>query len=135
MSLRNIIPREIAKGIGFLHSEPSSALSPVVVTPDELGDAWDGKTLELPMLSYLNERPFGRPNARTDMTFDFPTLIAHAAHTRTLIAGTILGSGTISNRSADGGCGRPLAEPTPLAGPTVTRIRCCVVAFSILRVV
>ena len=110
VSLRNLVPGEIAKGFGFLQSKPSSALSPVMVTPDELGDAWDGKTLERPMLSYLNGRPFGRPNARTDMTFDFPRLISHAARTRPLVAGTIVGSGTISNKGADGGCGRPVAE-------------------------
>lgn len=110
VSLRNLIPQEIGKGLGFVHSKPSSALSPVMVTPDELGDAWDGKTVDLQMLSHLNDRPFGRPNTRTDMTFDFPTLIAHAARTRTLIAGTIVGSGTISNRGADGGCGKPIEQ-------------------------
>jgi fumarylacetoacetate (FAA) hydrolase len=110
VSLRNLIPGELAKGFGFFQSKPSSALSPVAVTPDELGDAWGGGRLHLPLLSTLNDKPFGRPNAGTDMTFDFPTLIAHAAKTRPLGAGTIIGSGTVSNRDGSGGPGKPVAD-------------------------
>ena len=110
VSLRNLIPAELAKGFGFFQSKPSSALSPVAVTPDEIGEAWDGSRLHLPLLTFLNEEPFGRPNAGVDMTFDFPTLIAHAAKTRPLGAGTIIGSGTVSNRDADGLPGKPVAE-------------------------
>jgi fumarylacetoacetate (FAA) hydrolase len=110
VSLRNLIPAELAKGFGFFQSKPSSALSPVAVTPDEIGEAWDGGRLHLPLLTFLNEEPFGRPNAGVDMTFDFPTLIAHAAKTRPLGAGTIIGSGTVSNRDADGLPGKPVAE-------------------------
>jgi fumarylacetoacetate (FAA) hydrolase len=110
VSLRNLIPGELAKGFGFLQSKPSSAFSPVAVTPDELGDAWDGGRLHLPLLSTLNGKAFGRPNAGVDMTFDFPTLIAHAAKTRPLAAGTIIGSGTVSNRGAEGGPGKPVGE-------------------------
>ncbi|KXO06549.1 Fumarylacetoacetate hydrolase family protein [Moritella sp. JT01] len=97
VSLRNLIPSELAKGFGFFHSKPSTAFSPVAVTPDELGDAWDGAKLHLPLYTYLNDALFGSPDAGTDMTFDFPRLIAHAAKTRTLTAGTIIGSGTVSN--------------------------------------
>ena len=110
VSLRNLIPGELAKGFGFFQSKPSSALSPVAVTPDELGEAWDGGRLHLPLRSTLNGQPFGHPNAGVDMTFDFPTLIAHAARTRPLGAGTIIGSGTVSNKDRDGGPGRPIAE-------------------------
>jgi fumarylacetoacetate (FAA) hydrolase len=110
VSLRNLIPAELAKGFGFFQSKPSSAFSPVAVTPDELGAAWDGGRLHLPLLSALNGRPFGKPDAGTDMTFDFPTLISHAARTRPLAAGTIIGSGTVSNRGADGGPGKPMGE-------------------------
>jgi fumarylacetoacetate (FAA) hydrolase len=110
VSLRNLIPAELAKGFGFFQSKPSSTLSPVAVTPDELGEAWDGGRLHLPLLSYLNGELFGRPNAGADMTFDFPTLIAHAARTRPLGAGTIIGSGTVSNKDADGSPGKPVAE-------------------------
>ncbi|MFQ5348784.1 MAG: fumarylacetoacetate hydrolase family protein, partial [Rhodothalassiaceae bacterium] len=88
----------------------SSAFSPLALTPDELGQAWDGGRLHLPLLSFLNGAPFGRPEAGVDMTFDFPRLIAHAAKTRPLAAGSIIGSGTVSNRDADGGPGRPIAE-------------------------
>ncbi len=109
VSLRNLIPAELAKGFGFLHGKPSSAFSPVAVTPDELGRAWDGK-VHLPLLSHVNGAPFGRPDAGHDMTFDFPVLIAHAAKTRPLGAGTIVGSGTISNKGPDGGPGTPIAE-------------------------
>ena len=98
VSARNLIPNELAKGCGFLHGKPASAFSPVAVTPDELGDAWDGKRVKLPLVSTLNGVEFGRPEAGVDMTFDFPTLIAHAAATRHLGAGTIVGSGTVANR-------------------------------------
>lgn len=106
ISLRNLIPDELAKGFGFFHSKPSTAFSPVAVTPDELGSAWDGKKLHLPLLTHLNGKLFGQPNAGIDMTFDFPTLIAHAAKTRSLGAGTIIGSGTVSNydRSKGSSC-------------------------------
>ena len=109
VSLRGLIPGELAKGFGFFQSKPSSAFSPVAVTPDELGDAWEGGRLKLPLLSFLNEQPFGRPDAGVDMTFDFGTLIAHAARTRPLSAGAIVGSGTVSNK-LDDGPGRPIAE-------------------------
>jgi len=108
-SLRNLIPGELAKGFGFYQSKPSSAFSPLALTPDELGPAWDGGKLHLPLRSWLNGDPFGAPNAGVDMTFDFPRLIAHAAKTRPLAAGTIIGSGTVSNR-LDGGPGKPIAE-------------------------
>lgn len=110
VSLRNLIPNELAKGFGFLQSKPSSAFSPVAVTPDALGPAWTDGKLHLPLLTQINGRPFGRPQAGVDMTFDFGVLIAHAAKTRPLVAGTIVGSGTVSNRDADGGPGRPVAE-------------------------
>jgi fumarylacetoacetate (FAA) hydrolase len=109
VSLRNLIPGELAKGFGFFHSKPSSAASPVAVTPDELGAAWDGGKLHLPLLVELNGEPFGRAEAGEDMTFDFPALIAHAARTRRLAAGSIVGSGTVSNRDGEGGPGRPIA--------------------------
>lgn len=110
VSLRGLIPGELAKGFGFFQSKPASSFSPVAVTPDELGAAWDGKRLNLPLRSTLNGALFGCPDAGTDMTFDFPTLIAHAAKTRALCAGSIIGSGTVSNRGADGGPGRAVAE-------------------------
>ena len=99
VSLRNLIPGELAKGFGFFQGKPATAFSPVAVTPDELGEAWDGRTVHLPLVCQLNGAEFGRPNAGTDMNFDFPTLIAHAAKTRELEAGTIIGSGTVSNRN------------------------------------
>ena len=108
ISLRDLIPAELAKGFGFFQSKPASAFSPVAVTPDELGAAWDGRKLSLPLFCYLNDRLFGRPEAGADMTFDFPQLIAHAAKTRALAAGSIIGSGTVSNRDAAGGPGRPI---------------------------
>ena len=106
VSLRNLIPDELAKGFGFFHSKPSTAFSPVAVTPDELGDHWDGSKVNLPLITYLNGKLFGQPEAGVDMTFDFPTLIAHAAKTRSLAAGTIIGSGTVSNydRSKGSSC-------------------------------
>ena len=100
ISLRHLIPGEFAKGLGFVHSKPPPAFSPVAVTPDEFGAAWDGTKVHLPLLSHVNDALFGRPNAGIDMTFDFAALIAHAAKTRPLGAGTIIGSGTVSNRDA-----------------------------------
>lgn len=110
VSLRNLIPAEIGKGFGFFQSKPASSLSPIAVTPDELGEAWDGGKLHLGLLSSINGAPFGKPDAATDMTFDFPTLIAHAAKTRNLGAGTVIGSGTVSNKGSDGGPGKPIAD-------------------------
>ena len=103
VSLRNLIPAELKKGFGFLNSKPRSALSPVAVTPDELGDAWRGGKLHRPLLSSINGREFGRPEAGEDMQFAFPELVAHAARTRPLAAGTLVGSGTIANRDASRG--------------------------------
>ena len=110
VSLRNLIPGELAKGFGFLQGKGQTAFSPVAVTPDELGAAFDGKKVHLPLLSQINGKPFGRPNAGVDMTFDFPTLIAHAVKTRPLMGGAIIGSGTVSNRDADGGPGKPVPD-------------------------
>lgn len=98
VSLRGLIPAELGKGFGFFQSKPSSAFSPVAVTPDELGDAWRDGKVHLPLVSHLNDELFGKPDAGQDMTFNFPTLIAHAAKTRRLGAGTIVGSGTVSNK-------------------------------------
>ncbi|MEF3020140.1 fumarylacetoacetate hydrolase family protein [Vibrio mimicus] len=98
VSLRGLIPNELAKGFGFYQSKPSSAFSPVAVTPDELGEAWDGQRLALPLRTSYNHELFGCPNAGVDMTFSFPELIAHAAKTRALCAGSIIGSGTVSNK-------------------------------------
>jgi fumarylacetoacetate (FAA) hydrolase len=97
VSLRNLAPAELAKGFGFFHSKPSSAFSPVALTPDELGAAWDGGKLKLPLLVEVNGELLGRPNAGVDMSVEFPRLIAHAAGTRPLSAGSIVGSGTVSN--------------------------------------
>ena len=104
--LRNLVPGELAKGFGFFQSKPSTAFSPVAVTPDEMGDAWKGAKVLLPVVVHLNGTPFGRPHAGDDMTFDFAQLIAHAAKTRRLTAGSIVGSGTISNldRSRGSAC-------------------------------
>lgn len=110
VSLRGLIPAELAKGFGFFQSKPSSAFSPVAVTPDELGEAWQDAKLHRPLLSSLNGKPFGKPNAGVDMTFDFGTLIAHVAKTRPLAAGSIIGSGTVSNRDAGGGPGKPIDQ-------------------------
>ena len=109
VSLRNLIPGELAKGFGFFQSKPSSSFSPVAVTPDELGNAWRDGKLHLPLLSFLNDEPFGCPDAGVDMTFGFGELIAHAAKTRPLGAGSIIGSGTISNK-LDGGPGKPISD-------------------------
>ncbi len=108
VSLRNLIPAELAKSFGFFQSKPASAFSPVAVTPDELGEAWSGGRLSGPLLVELNGKLFGRADAGVDMTFDFGALIAHAAKTRDLAAGAIIGSGTVSNRGADGGPGAPV---------------------------
>jgi fumarylacetoacetate (FAA) hydrolase len=110
VSFRNLIAPELAKGFGFLQSKGQTAFSPVAVTPDELGSAFDGGKVHLPLVTRINGALFGRPNAGIDMTFDFPTLVAHAAKTRPVGAGTIIGSGTVSNRDQDGGPGRPVAE-------------------------
>ena len=110
VSLRNLVPAELAKGFGFFQSKPSTAFSPAAVTPDILGGAWTGGKLHGRLRSYLNDEPFGEPDAGTDMTFDFGRLIAHAARTRRLGAGTIIGSGTVSNRDGDGGPGRPVSQ-------------------------
>jgi fumarylacetoacetate (FAA) hydrolase len=112
-SLRGLIPGELAKGFGFYQSKPSTSFSPVVITPDELGDAWRDSRVHLPLLSRINGREFGRPDAGTDMTFDFSQLIAHVTRTRRLGAGAIIGSGTVSNydRSRGSSC---LAEKRTL---------------------
>ena len=109
VSLRALIPAELGKGFGFFQSKPSSAFSPVAVTPDELGDAWALGKLHLPLNVEYNDKPFGKANAGIDMTFDFPTLIAHAAKSRRLSAGTIVGSGTVSNK-LNGNPGKPISE-------------------------
>jgi fumarylacetoacetate (FAA) hydrolase len=97
-SLRNLVPGELAKGFGFLQSKPATALSPIAATPDELGNAWRAGKVHLPLLSHINGELLGRPNAGVDMSFSFYELLAHAARTRRLGAGTILGSGTVANR-------------------------------------
>jgi fumarylacetoacetate (FAA) hydrolase len=98
VSLRNLIPGELAKGFGFLQSKPRSALSPVFVTPDELGDVWNDSKVHLPLLTHINGEWFGAPEAGVDMQFNFAQLVAHAAKTRPLSAGTIVGSGTVANQ-------------------------------------
>jgi fumarylacetoacetate (FAA) hydrolase len=110
VSLRGLIPDELAKGFGFFQSKPASAFSPVFVTPDALGARWDGGTLSGALAVDLNDVPMGRADAGVDMTFDFGQLIAHAAKTRSLSAGTIIGSGTVSNRAGDGGPGKAISE-------------------------
>jgi fumarylacetoacetate (FAA) hydrolase len=110
VSLRGLAQAEIAKGFGFLHAKPSSAFSPVAVSPAELGSAWSGGRLHLTLNIDVKDKPLGRVEAARDMLFDFGQLIAHAAKTRMLSAGTIIGSGTISNRGDDGGSGLPVAE-------------------------
>jgi len=110
VSLRNLIPAELAKGFGFFQSKPASAFSPVFVTPDSLGDWWQGGKLHRRLMVDLNGKPFGRTQAAEDMTFDFGTLIAHAAKTRALGAGSIIGSGTVSNRDEGGGPGKPVSD-------------------------
>jgi len=103
VSLRNLIPAELAKNFGFFQSKPASAFSPVAVTPDELGGAWSDGKVHLPLSVSLNGAQFGTPNAGEDMTFSFPQLIAHAAKTRALCAGSIIGSGTVSNKDGSRG--------------------------------
>jgi fumarylacetoacetate (FAA) hydrolase len=110
VSLRNLMPEELAKMFGFYQSKPASAFSPVAVTPDALGDQWDGGKLHGAVETYLNGKAFGVADAGVDMVFDFGVLIAHAAKTRSLCAGTIIGSGTVSNRGPDGGPGKPIDE-------------------------
>lgn len=110
VSLRNLIPGELEKGFGFFQSKPASAFSPVAVTPDALGAAWQDGKLHLPLNVSVRGEAFGCANAGDDMNFDFGVLIAHAAMTRSLAAGTIIGSGTVSNRDPDGGPGKPIAE-------------------------
>jgi fumarylacetoacetate (FAA) hydrolase len=109
VSLRGLIPGELAKGFGFFQSKPSSAFSPVCVTPDVLGDAWRDGKLHLPLRSIYNGEVFGTPDAGVDMTFNFAELIAHAAKSRPLATGCIIGSGTVSNK-LDNGWGRPVAQ-------------------------
>ncbi len=110
VSLRNLIPGELAKGFGFVQSKPASHFSPVFVTPDAMGDAWAGGKLLRTLTVDLNGAPFGRIEAGEECTFDFGVLIAHLAKTRRIGAGTIIGSGTVSNRDPDGSPGRPVAE-------------------------
>lgn len=105
VSLRNLIPAELAKQFGFYQSKPQTSFTPVAVTPDELGAAWDGAKLHLPLITTLNGKKIGSPNAGVDMTFDFGQLIQHAAKSRALMAGTVIGSGTVANQgSPDGSC-------------------------------
>ncbi len=105
-SLRELIPAELAKGFGFYQSKPATSFSPVAVTVDELGEAWDGRRVQLPLMNYVNNELLGSPNAGVDMTFDFPSLLEHCVKTRRLRAGTIVGSGTVSNydRSRGSAC-------------------------------
>lgn len=110
VSLRGLIPAELAKGFGFLQSKPPTAFSPVAVTPDALGDAWRDGLIHLPLRVDYNDAPFGRAEAGIDATFNMPRLVAHAAKTRHLTAGTIIGSGTVSNKGDDGGPGQPVSE-------------------------
>lgn len=110
VSLRGLIPAELEKGFGFFQSKPASAFSPVAVTPDELRDAWRDTKLHGALAVDLNGVPFGRADAGVDMTFSFADLIAHVARTRSLGCGSIIGSGTVSNRGADGGPGKPVAQ-------------------------
>ena len=98
VSLRNLIPHELAKGFGFFQSKPASSFSPVAVTPDELGDAWQDSKVHLPLTVTLNDKLFGNPNAGTDMTFSFARLLSHVCKTRSMAAGSIIGSGTVSNK-------------------------------------
>lgn len=110
VSLRNLIPGELGKGFGFVQSKPASHFSPVFVTPAALGNAWTGGKLHLPLMVDLNQQPFGRIEAGEECTFDFGALIAHLAKTRRIGAGSIIGSGTVSNRGADGSPGRPVTD-------------------------
>jgi fumarylacetoacetate (FAA) hydrolase len=110
VSLRALIPGELAKGFGFFQAKPASSFSPICVTPDELGDAWSDGRLHRPLTVHLNDEKFGEPDAGPDMIFGFPQLVAHAAKTRYLGAGAIIGSGTVSNPDADGGPGKPVND-------------------------
>jgi fumarylacetoacetate (FAA) hydrolase len=110
VSLRNLIPAELGKGFGFFQSKPSSAFSPVCVTPDELGDDWRDGRLHRPLEVQYQGESFGKADAGVDMTFNFHALVAHAAKTRPLGAGAIIGSGTVSNKDADGSPGKPVAQ-------------------------
>lgn len=110
VSLRNLIPAELAKSFGFFQSKPPTAFAPVALTPDELGPAWQGGRLHGELLVALDGKPFGKADAGIDMTFSFPRLVAHAAKTRPLGAGAIIGSGTVSNRGPEGDEGKPIEE-------------------------
>jgi len=110
VSFRNLIPGELGKGFGFFQSKGPTAFAPVAVTPDELGKSWRGGKVHRQMLVNYNGNPFGKADADIDMTFNFPTLVAHTAKTRNVSAGTIVGSGTISNKDGDGSPGKPIAE-------------------------
>ena len=110
VSLRGLIPGELAKGFGFFQSKPPSAFSPVAVTPDELGPAWKDNLVHLPLIVDYNDAPFGRAEAGNDATFSLARLVCHAAKSRPLCAGTIIGSGTVSNKGTDGGAGKPVSE-------------------------
>ncbi|MCS4301872.1 fumarylacetoacetate hydrolase family protein [Chryseobacterium sp. BIGb0232] len=103
VTLRNLIPNELGKQFGFYQSKPWTSFSPVAVTPDELGASWDGAKVHLPLTSTLNETKIGSPNAGIDMTFDFARLIEHVSKTRSLTAGTIIGSGTVANNGSPDG--------------------------------
>jgi len=127
ISLRGLIPAELAKGFGFIHGKPSTALAPVVVTPDELGKAWDGSKANVEISVKLNGTQFGSPNAAVDMNFDFPRLMMHATKTRMLGAGTIIGAGTVSNRDRNAGscciAERRAIEAIELGAPTTPYLR------------
>lgn len=110
VSLRGLIPAELAKGFGFVQSKPPCAFSPVAVTPDELGDLWADGLVHRPLNVDYNGKAFGRPHAHQDATFSLARLVAHAAKTRPLLAGTIVGSGTVSNKGEDGGPGRKVED-------------------------
>ncbi|WP_431024797.1 fumarylacetoacetate hydrolase family protein [Halomonas sp. H5] len=110
VSLRGLIPGELAKGFGFYQAKPASSFSPICVTPDELGDTWKEGRVHLPLTVHLNGEKFGEPEAGPDMIFGFPELVAHAAKTRHLGAGTVIGSGTVSNPDAEGGPGKPVSD-------------------------
>ncbi len=110
VSLRGLIPGELGKGFGFFQSKPASAFSPVTVTPDELGPHWRDNLLHLPLRVDLNGQAFGRANAGVDATFNMAQLVAHVAKTRAICAGSIIGSGTVSNKGADGGAGKPVKD-------------------------
>ncbi|PSJ22579.1 2-keto-4-pentenoate hydratase [Halomonas sp. ND22Bw] len=110
VSLRGLIPGELAKGFGFFQAKPASSFSPICVTPDELGESWKDGRVHLPLTVHLNGEKFGEPEAGPDMIFGFPELVAHAARTRHLAAGAVIGSGTVSNPDADGGPGKPVVD-------------------------